>query len=72
MQYKITDEELTRARNAGIRFIKVNGRRLEVLTKWGRWTPHSRYKTEALVEQGIEYIQRNDPGMVLINDEAKT
>jgi len=70
MPYTIDDTELTRARNAGIRFMRVNGRRLEELIKWGRWTPHHRYANERLVEQGIEDTLRTDPGMVILRDET--
>lgn len=72
MPYTITEKELTRARNAGIRFMRVNGRRLEELTKWGKWASHSRYADAALVEEGIEHITRTDPGMVILHDTATT
>jgi hypothetical protein len=66
MQYIIDAEEVLRAKKAGIRFMRVNGMRLEELTAWGRWMPHSRYADKNLVEEGIKYTLRSDPGMVVI------
>lgn len=72
MQYTITKTELMKARKAGARFIRINDLRIEELTMWGRWTSHSRYADQALVEEGITDIQKVDPGLVLINDTKST
>ena len=68
MPYTISDTDLKKLRKQGARFIRINDTRLEELAMWGKWITHSKYANAGLVEEGLKFTMRTDPGMVLVSD----